>query len=60
MSTQNRWKIYNPSSDLRILVTKMLPGQIWIDLLINAGLRVEVNTSEEITPKRILLNKENW
>jgi len=57
MSTQNRWKIYNPSSDLRILVTKMLPGQIWIDLLINAGLRVEVNTSEELTPKRILLKK---
>lgn len=57
MSTQNRWKIYNPSSDLRILVTKMLPGKKWIDLLINAGLRVEINTSDKITSKRVLLEK---
>lgn len=57
MSKQDRWKIYNPSGKHRILVTKMLPGQTWIEILVNSGLRVEVNISDEITSKSNLLEK---
>ncbi|MEX0649288.1 MAG: NAD(P)-dependent oxidoreductase [Balneolaceae bacterium] len=49
-------KIHNPSGKKRIVVTKMLPGEKWLDTLIKAGYRVEVSsTTEGIISKAGLL-----
>ncbi|MCB0471903.1 MAG: hypothetical protein KDC56_02470, partial [Flavobacteriaceae bacterium] len=45
------WKVFNESGKKRILVTKMLPGEEWLDILIDADYRVEVNLSNEFTSK---------
>ncbi len=43
-----RWKVLNPSGARRVLVTKELPGTRWIEILVAAGCRVEISTSDEI------------
>ncbi len=43
-----KWQIHNESGDKRVVVTKSLPGERWIDILINAGCRVEVCTSTKL------------
>jgi len=47
MSTQE-WRTINPSGSKRVLVTKELPGQRWIDILKAADCRVEVSTSTDV------------
>lgn len=47
MSTKE-WKTYNPSGSKRVVVTKILPGERWLEVLTEAGCRIEVCTSTDI------------
>ncbi len=47
MDTQE-WRVVNPSGNKRVLVTKELPGQQWLDILTEADCRVEISTSTEV------------
>ena len=42
------WKPYNPSGSKRVIVTKALPGDRWLEILADADCRVEVCTSPDI------------
>ena len=42
------WKVHNPSGSRRVVVTKELPGKRWLDVLIQAGCKVEVCSSTDI------------
>jgi len=42
------WKVLNPGGKWRVVVTKELPGDSWLDILLEAGCRVEVCESKEI------------
>ena len=42
------WIVHNPEGDRRVIVTKTLPGQRWLDILIAARCRVEVCTSDDV------------
>ncbi len=44
----NTWKTFNSSGNTRVIVTKELPGEKWLDILTGADCRVEVCTSKEI------------
>jgi hydroxypyruvate reductase 1 len=46
--THEAWTVYNPDADRRVIVTKKLPGSRWLDILTDAGCRVEVCTSEDV------------
>ncbi len=48
MLNDKKWKVYNPGGDRRVVVTKELPGERWLEILTQAGFRVEVFTSTEI------------
>jgi hydroxypyruvate reductase 1 len=43
-----KWIIENPSGSRRVIVTKKLPGEQWIRILIQADCRVEICTSDSI------------
>lgn len=43
-----KWRTYNPSGSRRVVVTKELPGDRWLDILIKARCRIEVSISEEV------------
>jgi len=47
------WKIHNKSGSRRVVVTKELPGEKWINIFTQADCRVEVCTSKQV------LNKKN-
>lgn len=36
------WKTHNPGGNRRVIVTKNLPGNHWLDILLRAGCRVDV------------------
>ena len=42
------WRVRNPSGERRVVVTKELPGERWLEILASARCRVEVCASEEI------------
>lgn len=42
------WHVHNPDGKFRVIVTKVLPGQRWLDVLGAAGARVEVCHGEQI------------
>ena len=42
------WKVHNPSGSKRVVVTKELPGKRWLDVLIEAGCKVEACSSNDI------------
>lgn len=42
------WKIHNPSGSKRVVVTKELPGKRWLDVLVQAGCKVEVCSSTDM------------
>ena len=44
----NDWKVHNESGSKRVVVTKDLPGDRWLELLTAADCRVEIGTSTEI------------
>jgi len=57
MTLSNNWKIFNKTGKHRVLITKMLPGRVWLDILLQSDYMVEVNISKEITTKKELINK---
>ena len=42
------WKVHNPAGSKRVVVTKELPGKRWLDVLVQAGCKVEVCSSSDI------------
>jgi glycerate dehydrogenase len=42
------WKTFHPSGHKRIIVTKILPGERWLEILAAADCRIEVCTSPDI------------
>jgi hydroxypyruvate reductase 1 len=42
------WRIVNPDGKCRIIVTKELPGTRWIEILTDAGCRIEISDSQTI------------
>jgi hydroxypyruvate reductase 1 len=49
--TGSRWQVVNPTGSRRVVVTKELPGRRWLEVLEQAGARVEYNTSTSITTR---------
>lgn len=47
MSTKD-WRTHNPSGSKRVIVTKELPGKRWLEILTQAGCKVEICTSPDI------------
>ena len=43
-----KWRVYNPEGHQRVVVTKELPGQRWLDILSRADCRIEICTSAEV------------
>ena len=43
-----KWRVFNPEGHQRVVVTKELPGQRWLDILSRADCRVEICTSDEV------------
>lgn len=43
-----KWRVYNPEGHQRVVVTKELPGQRWLDILSRADCRIEICTSDEV------------
>ena len=44
----NDWKVHNPSGTKRVVVTKDLPGERWLEILTAANCKVEIGTSTDI------------
>jgi hydroxypyruvate reductase 1 len=44
------WSTHNPLGSRRVVVTKELPGERWLQILADADCRVEVSTSRAILP----------
>ncbi len=42
------WRVVNPDGSNRVIVTKELPGQRWLDILLAADCRLEICTSPDI------------
>ena len=42
------WRIRNPEGTLRVVVTKVLPGEDWLEVLVRAGCRVDIGRSESV------------
>ena len=42
------WRVYNPGGHQRVVVTKELPGQRWLEILSRADCRIEICTSDEV------------
>ena len=45
---QKKWETHNPSGSKRVIVTKVLPGTLWLKRLIRADCKVEVCTSTDV------------
>jgi len=45
---QKKWETHNPAGSKRVIVTKELPGTLWLKRLIDAGCNVEVCTATEV------------
>jgi hydroxypyruvate reductase 1 len=45
---QKKWETHNPSGRKRVLVTKEIPGSLWLERLIQADCKVEVCTSTDV------------
>lgn len=48
MRIEELFMVHNPGGRFRVIATKQLPGQRWLDILLRADCRVEVCTSEEL------------
>ena len=42
------WETHNPSGSKRVVVTKLLPGSLWLERLMKADCKVEVCTSTDV------------
>ena len=48
------WRIHNAAGSKRVIVTKALPGERWLDMLVRADCKVEISTSTDIlSPEKI-------
>ncbi|MEJ2283788.1 MAG: NAD(P)-dependent oxidoreductase [Desulfobacterales bacterium] len=45
---QKKWETRNPSGSKRVIVTKRLPGSLWLERLTQADCRVEVCNSDDV------------
>ncbi|UCF91788.1 MAG: D-glycerate dehydrogenase [Desulfobacterales bacterium] len=45
---QIKWRVHNPSGGKRVVVTKELPGERWLEFLTRAECRVEICTSANV------------
>jgi hydroxypyruvate reductase 1 len=45
---QKKWETHNPSGSKRVIVTKILPGSLWLERLTAADCKVEVCTSTDV------------
>jgi hydroxypyruvate reductase 1 len=45
---QKKWETHNPTGSRRVIVTKILPGSLWLERLIKADCKVEVCTSTDV------------
>ena len=45
---QKKWETHNPSGSKRVVVTKLLPGSLWVERLVGADCKVEVCTSTDV------------
>jgi hydroxypyruvate reductase 1 len=43
-----KWRTINPSGSKRVLVTKKLPGQHWLDILTAAGCQIDISISDDV------------
>jgi hydroxypyruvate reductase 1 len=43
-----KWRMHNPSGSKRVVVTKELPGDRWLEILTQADCKVEICTSTDI------------
>ena len=48
MSNDEKWEVHNSRGDRRVVVTKELPGERWLEILTQAGCRVDICTSTDI------------
>jgi hydroxypyruvate reductase 1 len=48
--TTFQWRVHNPAGRRRVVVTKELPGQRWLEFLTDADCRVEIGTSSAVLP----------
>lgn len=42
------WRVYNGDGRKRVIVTKELPGDLWLEVLTSADCRVEVCTRTDV------------
>ena len=45
---QKKWETHNPSGSKRVIVTKEIPGSLWLERLIRADCKIEVCTSTDV------------
>ena len=50
------WQIVNPAGTKRVIVTKQLPGDRWLEILTGADCRVEVCQSSDVVSTEEILN----
>ena len=43
-----KWRVYNPSGSKRVIVTKELPGERWLNILSQADCKIEICTSPDV------------
>jgi hydroxypyruvate reductase 1 len=49
------WSVHNAEGSKRVIVTKELPGERWLDMLVRADCKVEICTSTDIlSPEEII------
>jgi len=46
--TEKKWRVHHPEGNRRVIVTKELPGQHWLDILAGADCRVDICTSTDV------------
>jgi len=46
--SDKEWRMHNPSGSKRVVVTKELPGERWLEILSRADCRVEICTSKDL------------
>ena len=52
----SEWQIVNPEAKKRVIVTKQLPGDRWLEILTGADCRVEICPSTEVVSTDEILN----
>ena len=50
-------QVYNPEGEKRVIVTKELPGERWLDILTKSGCRVEVSQHEDTILSNSIIKK---